>query len=146
MLTLLARIGIVWPVPADGPAPSAISCPVTITGPRAAPLPAGRWHAGWPARPRTKQPMVYLAAAAVGGLVRRGDHDGWRGGRQLSRAHAVEVLCSQACRLSRAGGRRSSSAVSRLSTARSAIARRVFTVADPRCGRSTALSQASNPG
>lgn len=26
------------------------------------------------------------------------------------------------------------------------MARRVFTVADPRCGRSTALSQASNPG
>jgi hypothetical protein len=37
MLTLLACTGIVWPVPAGGPAPSAISCPVTIAGPRAVP-------------------------------------------------------------------------------------------------------------
>lgn len=42
--------------------------------------------------------------------------------------------------------RRSSSAASGLSAARSAMTRRVFTVADPRCGRSTALSQASNSG
>jgi len=32
MLTLLTRTGIVWPVPAAGPAPSATSCPGAITG------------------------------------------------------------------------------------------------------------------
>jgi len=60
MLTLLACSGIVWPVPVAGPAPSAISCPVTIAGPRAA-----------PSRPGTGQPVMQLAAAAMVRLARR---------------------------------------------------------------------------
>ena len=56
------------------------------------------------------------------------------------------VLRSRAHGLRRVGSCWSSSAASRLSAARSAMARRVFTVADPRCGRSAALSQASTPG
>jgi hypothetical protein len=65
---------------------------------------------------------------------------------QPGKTHPLEVLYSQACGLSRADGRLSSSPASRLSTARFAIARRVSTVADPRCGRSTAFSDASRPG
>src|SRR5438552_7543015 len=34
MLTLLTRTGIVWPVPAAGPAPAAIKLPGSVTGTR----------------------------------------------------------------------------------------------------------------
>ena len=66
--------------------------------------------------------------------------------RCSARRHPPGVRCSQASGLSRVGGRPPSSPASRLSAARLAIARRVSTVADPRCGMSTAFSQSSSPG
>ena len=80
--------------------------------------------------------------ARLGGL-RRGDRDPTQaidlGGRRY-------LFCFQASGLSRVGGRASSSPAKRLSTAKLAMARRVSTVADPRCGMSTALSHVSRPG